>query len=104
MKESVQIAYSFAKYVCSTFFNNKFLEQNDVHIHFPAGASPKDGPSAGIAITTSLISLALNIKTDFLVAMTGEISLTGKVLKIGGVKEKLLAAKRENIKTLIFPL
>ncbi len=60
MKESVQIAYTYAKYICSTFFNNLFLESNDVHIHFPTGSSKKDGPSAGISITSSLVSLALN--------------------------------------------
>jgi len=104
MQESIQISYTFAKYICSTFFNNYFLESNDVHIHFPSGASKKDGPSAGIAITSSLISLSLNQATELEVAMTGEISLTGKVLMIGGVKEKILAAKRENIMNLIFPL
>ena len=103
MQESTQIAYSYAKYILSTFFSNSFLETNDVHIHFPDGASKKDGPSAGIAITSSLVSLALNTPTANIVAMTGEISLTGKVLKIGGVKEKVLAAKRDNVKMLILP-
>jgi len=104
MQESTQIAYSYAKYILSTFFNSSFLETNDVHIHFPDGASKKDGPSAGVAITSSLISLALDTPTADVVAMTGEISLTGKVLKIGGVKEKVLAAKRENVKKVILPL
>ena len=104
MQESTQIAYSYAKYILSTFFKNSFLETNDVHIHFPDGASKKDGPSAGVAITSSLISLALNTPTADVVAMTGEISLTGKVLKIGGVKEKILAAKREGVKKVILPL
>jgi ATP-dependent Lon protease len=60
MKESIQIAYTYAKYLCHTFYDSNFLEENDVHIHFPDGASKKDGPSAGVTITTSLLSLALN--------------------------------------------
>ena len=103
MQESIQIAYTYAKYTLSTFFNNDYLEKNDVHIHFPDGASKKDGPSAGVAITSSLISLAMNAQMTDQFAMTGEISLTGKVLKIGGVKEKVLAAKREGINKVLLP-
>ena len=103
MQESVQIAYTYARHFCSNFLKNYYLEQNDVHIHFPEGASKKDGPSAGIAITSSLISLAMDKGMENEFAMTGEISLTGKVLKIGGVKEKLLAAKREGVWKVIFP-
>lgn len=103
MQESIQIAYTYAKEYCMNFFSNDFLDTNDIHIHFPEGASKKDGPSAGIAIATSLISLALNHPIIQDTAMTGELSLTGKVLKIGGVKEKLLAAKREGIKRVLFP-
>jgi Lon-like ATP-dependent protease len=103
MQESIQIAYTYARDFCNVFYKNNFLEINDVHIHFPEGASKKDGPSAGIAISSSLISLALNQPIPQDTAMTGEITLQGKVLKIGGVKEKLLAAKREGIKTVIFP-
>ena len=103
MQESIQIAYTFARDFCSIFYGNHFLQQNDIHIHFPEGASKKDGPSAGIAISSSLISLAIDKPIPKNLAMTGEISLQGKVLKIGGVKEKLLAAKREGIETVIFP-
>lgn len=103
MQESVQIAYTYAKDFCELFYRSKFLEANDIHIHFPEGASKKDGPSGGIAITSSLLSLAMDRPLPSDIAMTGEISLQGKVLKIGGVKEKLLAAKREGIKTVFFP-
>ena len=74
-----------------------FFENESIHIHFPEGASKKDGPSAGIAIATALMSMALNKPYNIKYAMTGEISLNGKVLKIGGLKEKSLAAKREGI-------
>lgn len=99
---------TFAKNFLSSHVNdaqeaNKYLEQTDIHIHFPEGSTPKDGPSAGITITTALLSLALNKPIMPEVGMTGEISLNGKVLPIGGVKEKTMAASREGIKTLIFP-
>lgn len=79
------------------------MEENNIHIHVPEGATPKDGPSAGIAITSGLISLALNWNISEHVAMTGEISLKGKVMKIGGLKEKIIAAQREGIKKVILP-
>ena len=104
MQESVQIAYTYIRDFCKNFFKSDFLETNDIHIHFPEGASKKDGPSAGIAIATSLVSLLLNKPILEDTAMTGELSLCGKVLKIGGIKEKLLAAKREGIKTVLLPL
>ena len=104
MKESVRIAYSFSKmFLAKHYPDNKFFDKAQIHLHCPEGATPKDGPSAGITITSSFLSLALNksLKPD--VAMTGEITLTGKVLRIGGLKEKTIAAKRAGVKTIIFP-
>lgn len=109
MKESSSIAQTYAKNFLHKRFKDSnpdavnFLEQQDIHIHFPEGAVPKDGPSAGITITTSLVGLALGRSTIEGLAMTGEISLNGKVLKIGGVKEKTMSAQREGLKVLIFP-
>ena len=102
MKESVKIAYSYTRHFLEKK-NNTFLEDYFVHIHVPEGATPKDGPSAGIAITSSLISLATNMPINKKFAMTGEISLKGKVIKIGGLKEKVLAAKREGVTEVIVP-
>ncbi|XBW36127.1 hypothetical protein QEN19_001704 [Hanseniaspora menglaensis] len=104
IKESTNIAYSFTKmFIANKFPENRFFEKASIHTHFPAGAVPKDGPSAGVTITTSLISLALNRPIINTVAMTGEISLTGKVGAIGGLKEKTMAAKRGGMKQIIFP-
>ncbi|KAL6926946.1 hypothetical protein ACO0SA_004030 [Hanseniaspora valbyensis] len=104
IKESTNIAYSFTKmFIAKKFPNNQFFEKANIHTHFPAGAVPKDGPSAGVTIVTSLISLALNKPIINTVAMTGEISLTGKVGAIGGLKEKTMAAKRGGMKQIIFP-
>jgi ATP-dependent Lon protease len=80
-----------------------FYETNDVHIHVPEGATPKDGPSAGIGMTTALVSVFANVPVRADVAMTGEITLRGEVLGIGGLKEKLLAAHRGGIKRVIIP-
>lgn len=104
MKESSQIAYSFARlYMAKKYPNNKFFEAAEIHINCPEGAIPKEGPSAGIAFVSSLISLATNEPLPSTVAMTGEITLTGKVLPIGGLREKILGAKRNGCTTVLFP-
>jgi len=105
MKESARIAMSYLKANYQKYkLNPKDFEKYDVHIHFPAGAVPKDGPSAGVTLTTSLASLFMQRKVKHDIAMTGEITLSGKVLAIGGLKEKLLAAKRAGITNVIVPL
>lgn len=104
MKESAQTAIG---YIRSQAFelgiDDEVFEKNEMHIHLPAGATPKDGPSAGITLATTIVSLLTNTPVSRDVAMTGEITLTGKVLPIGGLKEKALAAMRMNIKTIIIP-
>lgn len=104
MKESTTIAYSYAKsFMVNRFPDNHFFDKAKMHLHVPDGAVSKDGPSAGITMTTSLLSLALDTPVDPTVAMTGEITLTGKVLRIGGLREKTVAARRAGCKTIIFP-
>lgn len=104
MKESSRLAYSFSKmYLSKKFPENRFFEKAAIHLHCPEGATPKDGPSAGVTMATSFLSLALNKPVDPTVAMTGELTLTGKVLRIGGLREKVVAAKRSGAKTVIFP-
>lgn len=103
IKESVEIAFTFAKQYLRTRYNNTSLERDQIHVHWPEAGIKKDGPSAGAAITTAFITLALKRPFDQRFAMTGEISLNGYVMRIGGVKEKTLGAKREGITKLIFP-
>ena len=104
MKESIETAKSFVRSHSSTFgINPKIWDKIDIHIHVPEGATPKDGPSAGIAMMTSIVSTLTNIPVNKDVAMTGEITLRGRVLPIGGLKEKLLAALRGGIKTVMIP-
>jgi ATP-dependent Lon protease len=104
MKESAQAAHSYIRAHASEFhIKPEFFQKHEIHVHVPAGAIPKDGPSAGVAMTTALVSVITRnpVKKD--VAMTGEITLRGKVLPIGGLKEKILAAVRSEMKTVIIP-
>lgn len=104
MKESASIAYTCVKSLADDYnIDIKDFEEKDVHLHIPAGAVPKDGPSAGITMTTAILSAFTNKKVKKDVAMTGEITLRGRVLPIGGLKEKLLAAKLASMKTVIVP-
>ena len=104
MRESMQAALSWVRSNAREFdINEDFFAEHDIHIHVPAGAIPKDGPSAGVTIVTALISLLTNKPVRPLMAMTGEITLSGNVLPIGGVKEKFLAAKRAGVRDIIFP-
>ena len=104
MRESAQAALSWVRSHASDLgLEADWFEGKDVHIHVPAGAVPKDGPSAGIALATALASLALNRPVSEEVAMTGEITLTGQVLPVGGVREKILAAQRAGVTTVVLP-
>lgn len=105
MQESVRTAYSYVRsHAKSLEIPSDVFKSVDVHIHFPAGATPKDGPSAGIAVATCLASLLSGRPVRHEVAMTGEITLRGKVLSVGGIKEKVLAAHRARIKTVLLPI
>jgi len=104
MKESVQAALTYVKSSAGKFgINEKMFRDTDFHVHVPEGAVPKDGPSAGLAMATALASVCMDVPVKKKIAMTGEITLRGRALAIGGLKEKVLAAYRENIETVIFP-
>ena len=104
MKESAQIALTYVRSVCPRYqVKDDFFEKHDLHIHIPEGAVPKDGPSAGITMATAMISAVTEKPVDCKVAMTGEITLRGRVLPIGGLKEKILAAKMAHMKKVLVP-
>jgi ATP-dependent Lon protease len=104
MKESAHTAFGFIRsHAAELGIDDKFFAENEIHIHLPAGAIPKDGPSAGITLATVIVSLLTKSHISKDIAMTGEITLTGKVLPVGGIKEKALAAMRAGIETIIIP-
>lgn len=104
MKESAHIAFSYIKANSRKFkITHKLLEENDIHIHLPEGAIPKDGPSAGVALTTAIISLFTGISIDNNISMTGEITLRGNVIAIGGLKEKVIGAHRAGVRKIFIP-
>ena len=104
MKESAMAALSYIRANQEKFsLDSKIFEERDIHVHVPEGATPKDGPSAGITMTTGIVSALTNKKIRQDIAMTGEVTIRGKVLPIGGLKEKALAALRYGIKNIIIP-
>jgi ATP-dependent Lon protease len=105
MQESAGIAYTYARHIASERYEigADYFEGRQIHLHIPEGATPKDGPSAGITMATALISLVLDKRIKDRLAMTGELSLTGQVLPIGGLREKTVAAKRNKIREIIIP-
>jgi ATP-dependent Lon protease len=105
MKESAQAAMSYSKaHMEELGISEDFFEKNDIHVHLPAGAIPKDGPSAGVALTTALVSLMTETPVRHDIAMTGEVTLQGRVLPVGGIREKCLAALNQGISTVLIPL
>jgi len=104
MSESTQIAYTVARSRLHVIDpGNSYFDDNDIHMHVPEGATPKDGPSAGVTMVTAMLSLAMDKPVRNDLAMTGEMSLTGKVLPVGGIREKTMAAKRAGVTCLVFP-
>jgi ATP-dependent Lon protease len=104
MKESAEIAYSYVMSHLEEFgVKEKFFDESFVHLHVPEGATPKDGPSAGVTMASALLSLARNQRPLRPLAMTGELTLTGEVLAVGGIREKVIAAKRAGIRELVLP-
>jgi len=105
MKESVEIAYCYAKHFYATRLETRgnFFDRARIHVHLPEGATPKDGPSAGVTLVTAFLSLAVNTPVVHNLAMTGEVTLTGKVLAVGGIREKCVAARRSGITKVVMP-
>jgi ATP-dependent Lon protease len=104
MKESAKTAISFIRSIGEKYgIDNKVWTEKDIHIHAPEGAVPKDGPSAGITMATAVLSALGNFKVDRFVTMTGEISLTGRVMRIGGLREKSMAAYKSGAKKVVIP-
>lgn len=104
MKESAQTGVSYIRSIASKYqLAENYFETHDIHIHIPEGAVPKDGPSAGITMATAMLSAIVEKPVRADLAMTGEITLRGRVLPIGGLKEKILAAKMAHIKTILVP-